>query len=101
MDGSSLLPLLRNRPFTSWRDHLLLEGWPLGVAYVENSPPFQAIRSDQYVYVETEGDLSELYDLEKDPYQLNNQVENEEYTAVVERLNAMLAEERESIPSLP
>jgi len=101
VDGASLVPLLRNRPFTSWRDHLLLEGWPLGVAYVENSPPFQAIRSDHYVYVETEGDISELYDVEEDPYQLNNQVKNEEYTAVVERLQAMLAEERESIPPMP
>lgn len=100
VDGWSLVSLLRDQPFAKWREHLLLEGWPLGVAYVENSPPFQAIRNGQYVYVETEGDISELYDIENDPYQLNNLIDNPDYDKVVTDLQAILAEERETIPPL-
>jgi arylsulfatase A-like enzyme len=99
VDGLSLVSLLRDQPFAKWREHLLLEGWPFGVAYVENSPPFQAIRSGDYVYVETEGDISELYDLQNDPYQLHNQINNPDYDKVVAGLQKKLAQERETIPS--
>lgn len=96
-DGRSLLPLLRNQAGQAWRAHLLLEGWPINVAYVGDSPPFQAIHTGRYVYVETEGDRPELYDLERDPYQLRNEVDNVEYAGIKADLQAALAQERAAI----
>ncbi len=49
----------------SWRDELVIEGWPAAVTYT-------ALRTERYIYVENAGDLSELYDLREDPYQMEN-----------------------------
>jgi arylsulfatase A-like enzyme len=87
VNGRSLVSLLQDRG--DWRDDLLLEGWP-------DTGPYAAVHDGRYVYVETEGHRSELYDLEKDPYQLENRADDPEYAHVVtnlqERLKALLAE---------
>jgi len=101
MDGRSLVPLMRERNVTEWREALLLEGWPINVAYVGNSPPFQAMHTGRYVYVETEGDLPELYDLESDPFQLTNEISNPAYGDILATLQQALAAERESILPIP
>jgi hypothetical protein len=44
------------------------------------------------VYAETEGDVSEFYDLETDPYQLTNQVDNPEYQELIADLKQQLLE---------
>lgn len=95
MDGLSLLPLLGGQHNPEWRSHLLLEGFPIGVAYVGNSPNFQAVHNGRYVYIETDGQMAELYDLETDPHQLNNHINNKDYTQVIAQMQAALAEERE------
>ena len=99
VDGSSLRPFLQNDPNPEWRDYTLIEGWPTNVAYVGNSPPFLTIRAGQYEYTETEGDLAELYDLATDPYQLQNQVNNPDYAAILKQFQGYMADARETIPA--
>jgi hypothetical protein len=73
-----------------WRRDLLVEAWPTGF-----SPPYAAVVSSRFVYVETEGDRSELYDLDLDPYQLENRIDCPEYAALVARLAQRLDQLRE------
>jgi N-acetylglucosamine-6-sulfatase len=65
-DGRSLFPLLDDRGL-EWGRDLLIEGAP-GV----NQPAFDAIRTYRYVYVQHANGERELYDLERDPYQLTS-----------------------------
>jgi N-acetylglucosamine-6-sulfatase len=97
MDGRSLMPLLRGEA-VAWRDYLLIEGWPVQVRPVEYAPFFQAIHTGRYVYVETEGDITEFYDLFVDPYQIDSQPDNPEYADIISNLQHFLEEERKSIP---
>ncbi len=74
VNGRSLVPLLRGQG--EWRDDLLIEGWGRPTS-------FMAVHTGRYVYVETVGYASELYDLERDPYQLENRVNDPAYATVV------------------
>ena len=86
IDGRSLIPLLTGSQ--RWRNDILLEGWP--------NNPYAAVRTNRYVYVETEGDLSELYDLKFDPYQLNNKINDTKYVNIIASLQSRLAQLRVS-----
>ncbi|HYD55781.1 MAG TPA: sulfatase-like hydrolase/transferase [Burkholderiales bacterium] len=76
VQGRSLLPLLSGRR-TAWRKSILIEYW------AENAMPwlvgmtYRALRTDRYKYIRwinrsRADELDELYDLEKDPYELKN-----------------------------
>lgn len=73
MDGRSLLPLAAN-PKLAWRSAILLErsGSSSRRRGEGRNPPFAAIRTPGYVYVEYESGERELYDLNKDPHQLTS-----------------------------
>jgi arylsulfatase A-like enzyme len=86
VDGHSLLPLMRGTK--QWRDAILLEGWPT------DDQRYEAIRTSDYVYVETPGDKAELYDLKRDPYQMDNLVDNPRYIDLVENLRYRLHNEK-------
>jgi arylsulfatase A-like enzyme len=77
-DGRSLLPLLTDR--TAWwgRDLLLENG-----NGANGVPPYRAIRTNRFVWAEhlTTGEY-ELYDLERDPYQLRSLDADPAYDAV-------------------
>jgi len=101
VDGRSLVPLLDPaRPRTPsglpWREELLIEGWASTPAQELGWAPYAAIHTGRQVYVETEGDRSELYDLTADPYQLHNQAGNAAYSATVADLKARLQRLRPS-----
>lgn len=92
MDGLSLVPLLQGAK--NWRDSLLIEGWPpRGV--------FAALHTGQFVYAETIGDKTELYDLDKDPYQLENLAYDPEYAEMVQGFHEKLKniKEPEGVPT--
>ena len=65
-DGRSLVPLLRSED-PAWRSAVLLEGFP-----GENPPSYEAVRTETHKYVEYDNGETELYDLEADPYELEN-----------------------------
>jgi arylsulfatase A-like enzyme len=81
LDGRSLVPLFQARQ--TWRNNLLIEAWPSGQLYA-------AVHTERYVYVEHENDWPELYDLAKDPEQLQNSIADPAYTAVVADLRRRL-----------
>jgi N-acetylglucosamine-6-sulfatase len=84
-DGRSLFPLLRDRGL-EWGRELLVEGAPgiMAVAYA-------ALRNDRFVYAEHDNGERELYDLRRDPDQLDNVVGEPRFAAVEARLAERLA----------
>jgi arylsulfatase A-like enzyme len=84
MDGLSLSGLFD--PKVTWREGVLLEGWPPRGVYT-------AIHTERYVYAETVEDIAELYDLETDPYELSNLVEDPAYQEIRDQLKSLLEQE--------
>ncbi|MCA1731775.1 MAG: sulfatase, partial [Actinobacteria bacterium] len=71
-DGRSLVPLLLGEDPPSWRSAFLLEWYGERNPKRRNPPPYEAIRTENYKYVEYDSGDKELYDLQTDPYELNN-----------------------------
>jgi arylsulfatase A-like enzyme len=67
-EGASLLPLLEGTTTgPSWRTGFLIESM-----HQSHVPSYCGIRTDRYVYVVYETGEAELYDLQADPYELEN-----------------------------
>jgi N-acetylglucosamine-6-sulfatase len=91
IQGRSLVSLFKKRS-PSWRKSFLIEyyneaAWPwiVGMTY-------KAVRTDTHKlihWVHKEG-MDELYDLEKDPYEMHNVIDKPAYRAVRRRLTAEL-----------
>ncbi len=86
VDGVSLVPLLLAGDMQ--RAGVLIEGWP-------GRGHYAAYHVGSYVYAETGGDKSEFYDLEKDPYQLENAIDNPAYQELIAEMKVALDEVRE------
>jgi N-acetylglucosamine-6-sulfatase len=83
IQGCSLLPLLAGKR-TGWRKSFLMEYW------AENAYPwligmtYKAVRTDRHKYIRwinrgRDGELDELYDLEKDPHEVRNVINSPAY----------------------
>jgi arylsulfatase A-like enzyme len=70
MDGRSLLPVAKNPSIDRDRELLIEE------------PTFEAIRTPRYMYAEYRGGGKELYDLAKDPFELQSRHDAPAYAAV-------------------
>ena len=70
-DGQSLVPLLRGEQ-PPWRSAFVEEYLGPDQSFNGGPPPFQAIRTTRYLYVEYQVGWRELYDLQTDPYELHN-----------------------------
>jgi arylsulfatase A-like enzyme len=105
VDGRSFLPLLES-PQPRWREAFLIERRQLEVQYVtlaerqgiagaelDRSALYDALRTPAWAYVEYGTGERELYDLVRDPYQLDNVVATAD-PALVAALAARLAEMR-------
>ena len=90
IQGRSLVPLFRGER-AGWRKSVLLEYW------AENAYPwlvnmtYKAVRTRRYKYIRWvnrshDGELDELYDLEKDPYEIVNVNNKGAYKAVRKKL---------------
>ena len=85
IDGKSFLPLLSD-PNTVWRDKFIIEH------FQENFlvPPFKALRTTDWKYIEYESGEFELYDMIHDPWEMDNLAGLEEYAEVMAELKAQL-----------
>ena len=92
IDGISLVTLLTGNG--EWRTSLLLEAWP-------DRGYWTAIHTGQYVYIETENDMSEFYDLAVDPYEMDNAINDPKYQAIILDLQQTLQKEKEPRLSAP
>jgi len=88
-DGRSLVPLLRGRD-PPWPASILVEYLGATGADRFGPPPFEAIRTERYLYVEYDFGWRELYDLKKDPYELDNLAGQRSTAALEARLAAAL-----------
>ncbi len=90
MDGLSLLPLIEGQ--SNWREGVLLEGWPGRGNYI-------GIHTQRFVYVETLDDREELYDLEFDPFEMINLVDDPNYRDILESMQRLLESETLAHPA--
>jgi arylsulfatase A-like enzyme len=84
-DGRSLFPLLRDRGL-AWGRELLVQGAP-GIQAVA----YRALRNDRFVYAEHANGERELYDLRRDPDQLDSLDADPDYERIEARLAKRLA----------
>ena len=98
IQGRSLLPLFTGRKGKSgagWRKAFLMEYW------AENAYPwligmtYKAVRTERHKYIRwvnrsRDGELDELYDLDRDPYEIANVINRPAYRAVREKLRREL-----------
>ncbi len=105
MDGQSVVPLLRGEP-VPWRDALLYEYyWEYSFP---QTPTQFALRGDRYKYVFTHGvwDIDMLFDLQQDPAEARNLIDDPAHAKTVGQMRARLFDELErldgmSIPLYP
>ena len=94
IQGRSLTPLFRGRA-RPWRKSILIEYW------AENAYPwlvgmtYKAVRTDRHKYIRwvnraRNGELDELYDLDRDPYEITNVIKKPAYRAIRDRLRREL-----------
>ena len=86
IDGMSLVNLLEGDE--EWRSTLLLEAWP-------DRGHWTAVHTGNSIYIETDNDLSEFYDLEIDPYELENRIDVQDYQSIILELKEVLRQEKE------
>jgi N-acetylglucosamine-6-sulfatase len=94
IQGLSLLGLLsgKRRP---WRKSFLIEYWAEQALPWLVGMSYKAVRTGRYKYIRwvnrgRNGELDELYDLEKDPYELRNLARNRAHAALREKLKKHL-----------
>ena len=83
MQGMSLTPLL-SRTDTAWRDRIFYEYyWEMDFP---QTPTMFGIRTDRYKYIRYHGiwDTNEFYDLENDPYEMQNLIDAPEHQERIE-----------------
>ena len=91
MDGKSFLPILQGKKIP-WRDAAFYEYyWERNFP---QTPTTHGVRTDRYKYIHYHGiwDIDELYDLEKDPEEMNNLIDSPEHQKLVRQLNDRMFE---------
>jgi N-acetylglucosamine-6-sulfatase len=70
-DGRSFAPFLQDQP-VPWRHAFLVEYLGKDMLRAGGPPPYEAIQTRRQLYVEYRNGWRELYNLKKDPWELNN-----------------------------
>jgi arylsulfatase A-like enzyme len=94
IQGRSLAPLFAGRR-GGWRKSFLIEYWAENAYPWLVSMTYKAVRTDRHKYIHwvnrgRNGELDELYDLDRDPYEVRNVIGRPAYRAVRERLRREL-----------
>jgi len=85
MQGMSIVPLVTGED-VEWRDKIFYE------YYWENAypqtPTMHGVRTNRYKYIRYHGiwDTNEFYDLEEDPYEMNNLIASPEHQSLIKEL---------------
>lgn len=86
MHGASIMPILAGSTPDDWRDTIFYEYyWEFDFPH---TPTMHGIRTDRYKYIRYHGvwDTNELYDLQEDPYEMNNLINSPEHQELIEEL---------------
>ncbi|MFA5831470.1 MAG: sulfatase [Candidatus Paceibacterota bacterium] len=86
MDGASFAPILygdNDWAIRNWTKDFIMEGY-----YLSGEPKarFKGVHTKRYSYVIYDTGEKELYDLLRDPYQMNNKINNPKYAGVAKVL---------------
>ena len=93
MQGRSLLPLLRGRDPVEWRDAIYYQYYEHGAHGV---PRQYGVRTERYKLIHyPETGERELFDLERDPNELESVLDDPEYAPVLAEMETRLAALRE------
>jgi len=85
--GDSLLPLLRGEGPDYWRSDIVTEFNGLHYSVWQ-----RMLRTDRYKLVLNPPETDELYDLQRDPHELKNRIDDPDYVETRERLYERLYE---------
>jgi arylsulfatase A-like enzyme len=103
LDGHSFANVLTEKANKSERDYILSMGGLPGhindEGWLENAIQYRdrVIRSEKYkVYVDTLQQINRLFDMENDPYETNNLIDNSEIQQVIDSFKTKV----EALPSL-
>ena len=100
LQGRSWVPLLRGERPADWRTSILIEHHSDPESYLGRSPlrralnmGYKAVRTDRYKYIQYTDlvGMDELYDLEADPYELENLIGRLASAALLEVLQTELS----------
>lgn len=85
-DGQSFRPLLENQPTPDWPDTVVTECSGIGSVLFSQ----RMLRHGDFKYVFNSGDIDELYDLQHDPHEQVNLVDNVGYQTTLHDLRLRL-----------
>src|SRR5207244_3079911 len=90
MQGRSLVPLLKGQT-ASLRDSFLIEHASDNVFPRVRNMGYQAVRTERWKYIRyTDLGMVELYDLQEDPYEMKNLIQESRSEKVVKEMQAHL-----------
>jgi len=89
VDGAGFAPFLEGRT-ESWRKAYLVEYLGKSELSQGGPPPFVAVHTSRYLYVEYRNGWRELYDLRRDPWELQNVASDPAYAKVRASLHILL-----------
>ena len=99
LQGRSLVPLFTGQTPEDWRDHIYYRYYQRMASY-HQVPRHEGVRGERYKLIQfTEPGFEgyELYDLEEDPSELENRIDDPELAAVQEQLLAEMAELKQDL----